>query len=172
MGLSLRSLVLPLLCGVVLAAHHAARPHPVHVSNTDVDLSRDGRTLEITVRIFTDDLEEAITPPGQAVTARFGTTPPPVLDSLLRRYLRDRLRITLEEFTAAAPTLLGHERADDATQIFLELPVAARPTRVRVLQRVLLDRYDDQTNLVHVTVGTAKRSALLRRGQDEAEWRF
>ncbi len=172
MTVPLRSLALPLLYGVMLAAHHAARPHPVHVSNTDVDLARDGRTLEITVRIFTDDLEEAITPSGQAVTARFGTAPAPVLDSLLRRYLRDRLRITLDQAPAAAPTLLGHDRAEDATQVFLELPASAHPTRIRVLQRVLLDRYDDQTNLVHVTVGTVKRSALLRRGQDEADLRF
>ncbi|HYW49927.1 MAG TPA: DUF6702 family protein [Gemmatimonadaceae bacterium] len=148
----------------------AAR-HPIHVSNTDVDLSRDGRSLEVTVRIFSDDLEEAITPAG-AATMRFGTSPAPVIDSLLLRYLVAHVRIGSTASNVLPMRLVGHEQRDGATQAYLEFALSSAPVRLHIEQSVLLDRYDDQTNLVHVTVGGVKRSALLRRGHEQADFTF
>lgn len=149
----------------------AGATHPVHVSNTDVELARDGRSLEITVRMFSDDLEEAMVTPG-APPARFGSAPAQVLDSLVSAYLRDRLRIGVDDGMPRVPRLLGHERDGDAMRVYLELAVTAQPRRVRLQQRVFLDRFADQTNLVHVHIGVTRRSALLRRGQDQADLTF
>ena len=149
----------------------AGATHPVHISNTNVELARDSRSLEITVRMFSDDLEEAIVMRG-APPARFGTAPAPLLDSLLSVYLRDRLRIGTDDGMPHVPRLLGHERDGDAIRVYLELAVTAPPRRVRLQQRVFLDRFDDQTNLVHVRIGATRRSALLRRGQDQADLAF
>lgn len=145
--------------------------HPVHVSNTDVELSRDGKLLEITVRIFTDDLEEAMTPSG-AAPVRLDRAPKARVDSLLQRYVREQMRIDVPGNDAVRLRLIGHEQRDDATQLYVEAPVTAPPTRLRIEQRVLLARHEDQTNLVHVRIGGTRRSALLRRGQDGADFTF
>jgi hypothetical protein len=147
---------------------HLARPHPVHVSSTQVDLSRDGRSLEVTVRLFTDDLEEALKATGRPVSVH--KAPSAVVDSALSAYVGERVQFGLDGAALARGRLIGHEQEDDATLVFVEVPLRTKPVRIAIAQRVLLEQYDDQTNLLHLRFGTVKRSALLRRGNERAEF--
>jgi len=142
--------------------------HPIHVSSTQVDLSRDERSLEVTIRMFTDDLEDALKSINRPVSITQG--PAGQVDSALADYLRDRVHFGLDGRTAISGRIVGHEREDDATLVFVEVPLPSVPKRVRVTQRVLLERFDDQTNLLHLRFGAMRRSALLRRGTESAEF--
>lgn len=149
-------------------AHWPTRRHPIHVSRTQVDLSRDERTLEVTIRTFTDDLEAALRSINWPVSIEKG--PAGQVDSALSAYLRDRVQVGLDGRTAVSGRVVGHQREEDATVVSVAIPLASVPTRVRVTQRVLLERFDDQTNLLHLRIGTMRRSALLRRGIESAEF--
>jgi hypothetical protein len=138
--------------------------HPLHLSTTRLDLGADGRTVEVQVRAFTDDLEEAIAAEG-GVLRRFGGSGPTAvaLDSALARHLRARLVIVAD----GAPLTLryvGHERVDDAVEGYLEGTLPAPAAQLEITQRLLLDRFDDQQNLVFVVRGSARRSGLVRPG--------
>lgn len=146
----------------------AARAHPVHVSSTQVDLSRDGQSLEVTVRLFTDDLEEALKAAGRPLSVPKASRAD--VDSALSGYLGDRLQFGLDGAAPMRGRLIGHEQEDDATLAFVEVPLRTKPTRITIVQRVMLDLFDDQTNLLHLRFGTLKRSALLRRGNERAEF--
>ena len=176
------NVVVSVVAGVVLAARlltadarpaelvraHLVLAHPVHVSSTQVDLSRDRRSLEVTVRLFTDDLEEALKAIGRPVAVN--TAPAATVDSALSAYLGERLQFALDGRTAVRGRLVGHEREDDATLVYVEVPLTSLPTRMAIVQRVMLELYDDQTNLLHLRFGDKKRSALLRRGNERAEF--
>lgn len=151
-----------------VAHDESALRHPVHVSSTQVDLSRDERSLEVTIRIFTDDLEEALKAAGTPVLV--GKSPAAAVDSALSRYLRAHVQFELDARGLVPLRMVGHEREEEATLVFLDVALAAVPSRMAVAQRVLLDRFDDQTNLLHVRFGTKKRSALLRRGNERADF--
>ena len=142
--------------------------HPVHVSSTQVELSADERRLEVTVRIFTDDLEDALRAIGRPVAVT--TSPAADVDSALSAYLGERLQFGLDGRAAVRGRQIGHRREDDATLIFIEVPLTTVPTRVAIIQRVMMERFDDQTNLLHLRFGAKKRSALLRRGTERAEF--
>lgn len=133
-----------------------------------MDLSRDERTLEVTIRTFTDDLEAALRSINWPVSIEKG--PAGQVDSALSAYLRDRVQVGLDGRTAVSGRVVGHQREEDATVVSVAIPLASVPTRVRVTQRVLLERFDDQTNLLHLRIGTMRRSALLRRGIESAEF--
>lgn len=144
--------------------------HPIHVSSTQIDLSRDRRSLEMTVRIFTDDLEAALKASGVPVSLT--QSPAAAVDSALSRYVGARLLVAANGAPLRRGTIVGHEREDEATLVFLEMPVAAPLTSLQVTQPVLLELFEDQTNLLHLTAGSVKRSALLRRGTERASFQF
>lgn len=142
--------------------------HPVHVSSTQVDLSRDGQSLEVTVRLFTDDLEDALKVAGRPVSVLKASRA--AVDSALSGYLGDRLQFGLDGAAPVHGRLIGHEQEDDATLAFVEVPLRTKPVRITIVQRAMLELFDDQTNLLHLRFGSIRRSALLRRGNERAEF--
>ena len=145
-------------------------PHPVHISSTQIDLADNERSLEVSVRMFTDDLEEALYA-ASSRRVRFGSTNVRTLDTLLGAYVTARLRVSPDGREATAK-LLGHEREADAVLAFIEVPVNSVPLRVDVQSTLLLELFSDQSNIVHAKVNGRKRNALLRRGEERVSLSF
>ncbi|AMW04489.1 DUF6702 family protein [Gemmatimonas phototrophica] len=163
--------MLLLACALTLPSQWAGeRGHPIHVSSTQIDVSRDRRSLEMTVRVFTDDLEAALKAAGMPVSV--AQSPDVAVDSALSRYIGARLLVAANGAAPRRGSIVGHEREDDATLVHLELPVPAPLTSVQITQPVLLELFEDQTNLLHMTSGTVKRSGLLRRGTERVTFQF
>jgi len=148
----------------------ALRVHPVHASSTQVDVSQNHRRLDIAVRMFTDDLEAALAKAGRPVSLQRSDSFD--VDSALSRYLGQRLLIGVDGGTPTRARVTQYRQDEDATLVFLEFDLRATPGRITIEQRVMLDQFDDQTNLIHVRFDTMKRSALLRRGNERAEFEF
>lgn len=148
----------------------AGAGHPVHVSSTQVDLSSDQRALEVTMRVFTDDLEAALKTAGRPVSINGGGRAD--VDSALASYVLPRVTVAANETPVRRGRLIGHEREDDATLIFVEVPIPPALRSLRLTQSVLLELFEDQVNLVHFRAGSTKRSALLRRGTEVAAFRW
>lgn len=142
--------------------------HPVHMSSTQIELSGDERRLTVTVRLFTDDLENALRAIGHP--AIVATGPAAAVDSALATFLRDRLQFSLDGGPSTHGRITGHQRDTEATLVTVEVPLTSLPSRIAIVQRVFFDRFDDQVNLIHVRFGSKKRSALLRRGTERAEF--
>ena len=148
----------------------ATAAHPVHASNTQVDVSQNHRRLDIAVRMFTDDLEVALARAGRPVSVL--RSDPFEVDSALSAYLGQRLLIGIDGGPLTRARGTQHRQDEDATLVFLQLDLRATPGRITIEQRVMLDQFDDQTNLVHVRFDTMRRSALIRRGNERAEFEF
>ncbi len=160
-------LLLPVLSPILLPVRRAVA-HPVHVSSTQIALSADGKRFAITVRIFTDDLEEALKRAGTPVSLTRGTTA--AVDSALSAYLGARFRIAVDGAPPVRGRLIRHEHEDAATLSILEVPLRAAPNAVMIDQQVMFELFDDQTNLLHLSTGTSTRSAMLRRGSARASF--
>jgi sensor domain CHASE-containing protein len=162
--------VVAIVAGLLGFVAARASAHPVHASSTQVQMSGDGQALAIAVRFFTDDLEAALSASGANVS--LVTSAPADVDTALSHYLAERIQVGIDGRALVRGRVSGHERDGDATLVFLTVPLRAAPVQLVILQRALLERFDDQTNLVHARIGDKKRSALLRRGNDRAEFDF
>lgn len=137
--------------------------HPLHVSVTEIKFDPKDRELEITVRIFLDDLEEAIrqdrklpsldiTNPGTGLTT----------DQLVSTYLSTRLTTKVDNKTAAIK-YLGHEIDGDAIVVYAYAPGVKKLKSIEVYHSTITEVYEDQSNLVHITLGEKTRSLRLMR---------
>lgn len=144
----MRLLLISLL---LLAEIPTAEVHDFHVSRARIEYAADQQEWQISLHIFIDDLEEALEEKG-AQELYLGTAKESAqADVYLERYLRTYF-LLLDDEDELSWEWIGKETSEDLTAfwIYLYVPNAAKMDRLTVQNKILLDRYDDQQNMVQV----------------------
>ncbi len=139
------------LVRVLLLAGLPQAPHPLHSTLTTIAWESRTHTLQLAVRVFTEDLADAL--------AR-GAVPS---DSAACRYARSALTLRDRTGRSLATERCTIERTGDVMWIRLEAP-AAEPTGFRLLNSFLFELFDDQVNVVQATLRGRMRTMLFTRG--------
>jgi hypothetical protein len=146
--------------------------HPLHISVTEIEFDEKEKELEIVTRIFTDDLETAIRAQRQMPELDLLNPPPGfTTDQLVKDYLFQQLSITLDG-KAQKLNFLGIEKDDEAVVCYVQITPVKKWKTITVTNRVLLEMFDDQSNLVHVTVQGKVRSLRLMRNNPSGSLTF
>ena len=157
-------LTLLFLCG--------AGTHPIHVSITEIGFDEKERELEIIMRIFWDDLERAIRDerkqpdlnllePGNAITT----------DQLISGYLQTRFKISLNN-KLQRTKYLGHEVEGEAILCYIQVMNVRKFDTIEVFNTIHTELFEDQSNLVHVTVNEKVKSLRLMRDSPSGKLTF
>jgi len=151
-----------------------APKHDFHVSKCLVEYSTPDQALQVSLHIFVDDLEEALRQQGHD-HLKIGT---PKEDTLAESYLRDYLLKTFRVEIDDQPielSLLGKELSEDfqAVWCYLEITDIAEFQKLKLSNTVLMETFDDQTNMVTVKGPGGKRSGFLfQKGNEEGTVKF
>ncbi len=137
--------------------------HPMHISVSEINYSEKDKALQITSRIFIDDLEQSIRnkrkePELDILQPKNGLT----TDQLVGEYLKDHFKIKLDGKTQKMK-LLGHEAEDAALVCYIEIENVKKFKTMEVFNDVIIETHNDQSNLVHVTYKGPIKSARLMR---------
>ncbi|OOQ59936.1 DUF6702 family protein [Mucilaginibacter pedocola] len=156
----------PLLyCYILLNSFWATKPapvafHPLHVSTTDVSYNAKDGQMEVILTIFTDDMESAL---AKQFNTRTDLTKPDqhaAMDELIKKYVSAHLQ--LKTGGAALPlNYLGYEINKEAINVYLESAKITAPKKIDADVTLLRNLYDDQLNIVHMTVGGVRKSGRL-----------
>lgn len=145
----------------VLYASKKLAMHPLHVGVVEVNHNKGEHTLEIQCKVYTDDFETTL---SRLFKRKIDLTNPAfheAMDTLVGRYMRQRVRFAVNG-KAYTATYLGFEQEREAVYAFIE--IAAVPNSIKEVQfdvSLLFDLYQDQINLVHVTVEGQRKSAKV-----------
>lgn len=96
--------------------------------------------------IYSDDLETSIRPEGFPPLNVGLDGEHPATDSLLVPYLAEKF-VLLSGEQQLGLLYLGREQKDDATWMYLAVPKFEKPASLDVYYAVLMDLYEDQTNI-------------------------
>ena len=137
--------------------------HKFYVSLCQVDHNREARSLEITMKIFTDDLEYAITgtPPFYGLGSEFE---PDDADSVLFRYIKKNFHVKLDD-TLRQPIYIGKEVEFDVTWCYIEIENVQNFRRIEITNRMLTEIYEDQLNIVNINARGKVSGMLLNRSE-------
>ncbi len=144
------------------AARQAA--HPFYISVCQVDHNPDTGALEMSFRIFMDDLELALETMGTDRLHLGTEREVEKADLYIDRYLARHVVIEINGRRVSA-AFLGKEVDTDAIWCYVEvenIPVLESMTMTNTL---LLETYEDQVNLVHVNANGQKKSLLFSQQQ-------
>jgi hypothetical protein len=138
--------------------------HKFYVSVTNINYSEKTDALQITSRIFIDDLE-ALMKERYDIEAALGTEKESVIaDDYIQKYLKAKFVLELNEKTVAY-NYIGKNYDNDVVIIYLEVPDIgfSELNSMSIQNEVLTDLYEEQKNLVHVKWKGKKKSFVLIR---------
>lgn len=134
--------------------------HPIHVSVTEIDFDQKEHELEITMRVFIEDLEltlrNSLSQPELDIIAPTGTT----TDRLVEDYLAEHFKISLDD-KAQKTKYLGHEQEGDAFILYVQVSNVKPWKSISIKNDIIMSTFSDQSNLVHVYIGDNVKSLRL-----------
>lgn len=135
--------------------------HPVHISVTEIEYDDKEKELEIMMRIFLDDLETAVRQhQHKGDLDILHPTAPLTTEKLISAYVAEHFSLTLDKKLQPVK-YLGQELEGEAVICYLLVPNVKKWTSIAVTNSILQELHDDQSNLVHVTVGGTVKSLRL-----------
>jgi hypothetical protein len=162
-------LLIPLLGG--LFAFSRPNPHPFHVTVVEINHNADDRNLEISCKIFTDDFEKVLV---QNYKTRVDLINPPdrkATDKLVSDYINTHLQLVADGKPVKL-SYIGFERDGDAIYTYIEVPNIPQVKNIAIVNKLMYDLFDDQTNLMHVIVGGERKSGKVEYPKNEATFTF
>lgn len=141
--------------------------HPFHVSVSDIKFKEDQKAIQISTRIFLDDLELAIR--AHSGDDKLDITDDSKWDFInknLETYLLERIRLWDEKDRAYELNYVGAEIEEDVMWCYLEVEKVKSIEQVKVFNNILHEVWADQENLVHFRAFDDVKSARLFRGDE------
>jgi len=148
--MKLKSLLLVGLLGIGLSGWS----HPLHLSFTNLEYKKAHARWELTVKIFSDDFESAVS---------LNPDRSPATLKQLKVWLDKQMVIEFDSRPVSSDQwkLKEWKTKDDATWITFTFSTDLPVRQVRVVNSLLLDLYADQKNLFIFTMGPIQSSHEL-----------
>jgi hypothetical protein len=137
-----------------------ADAHPFYVSVTEIRIDTQKRTLTASCRMFTDDLESALTQIFKRPFDLLKQENDAEVKALLNQYIQERFSIGLGGQLISL-SFLGFEHEEEATWCYLEADKLNAGNRMTVTNTLLYDFIPMQEHILHIYINGNRQSARL-----------
>ena len=140
-----------LLFGIAFLVTSFSLVHKFYLSVTNINYVEKSDALQITSRIFTDDLEDLLEERYDLVSNLGTDKESPLTDDYIQKYLKSKFVLKLNE-EVATYTYIGKKYDNDVVIIYLEIPEVGfnELKSISVVNDVLTDLYDEQKTLLMI----------------------
>jgi hypothetical protein len=145
--------------------------HPFYVSVTEIRHNNGRQELEVSCRIFADDLEAALKKTYKRPLDIIHPANRQTADSLIAAYLDKHLFVTTDG-KAIKLQYLGYKIEEEAAWCFLAAEKVPAFKRAHVKNDVLYSEHPNQINMIHVIVNEVRKSTKLDNPKAETDITF
>jgi len=145
--------------------------HPFYISVTEVNHNAKTKTVEISAKIFFDDLEHQIEKDNYTSFDIINPKDKAKVNTLIAAYLKKHLQIKLNG-KSVPMNYLGYEIQEDAAWCYLEIPKINKVSQITVFNDVLFELRSEQINMLNVTVAGKRQSTKLDVSDFNASFSF
>lgn len=135
-------------------------PHPFYLSVTDCKYNPKNKNIEISCKMFTNDLEDALKKKNGKTVDLINPANKEETGKLVFEYIEKRLKITTNQKLMKL-NYIGFEKEDDVIWTYLEIKNVEKPKNLKIENTLLYDYLKEQINIVHVEVGSYKESSKV-----------
>lgn len=136
--------------------------HEFYVSLTELRFNPRSKRIEVSIRIFPDDLDRALLEKHGIYTQLASELEAPEADSLVRDYLQEHFSLEVDGKSLELD-YLGKEPEADAIWCYLESETVSEPESYLVYNSILTLSLEDQVNIVQIYQGEWNRGLMLNR---------
>ena len=137
-----------------------AQTHDYHTSLTEVRYNPKSKTLEVAVKIFTDDLEKALTEKNKT---KIILDKSDKSESYAAAYVKEKLLIRNAKGAVISLKYIGREAENDVSWIYLESGeiTVADQKKLTIQNNLLTEIFNDQMNILTLQIPGKKSSFLF-----------
>ena len=133
--------------------------HKFYVSTTEIELKKESKTLQITAKLFIDDLELLLQQTDKSLRLDKDSNVK-LIDSLLKNELKKGFKISTKN-NFLEYTFLGKEYKNDITFCYLELKLENIPELLNIQNTLFFNIFEKQQNIIHFKSSRIRESFLL-----------
>ncbi len=149
-----------ILSGLALLFALLSFTHKFYVGIYQVHYSESKQRLEITCRIFADDLNAALKKTYKKDFAFGEKTPSADEESQLAKYVSDRFSIKING-TQKKFEYLSCEMESNVLIAYFRIPDVEKISKLDISNRILFDYVTEQQNIIQTNVNSKKQNLLL-----------
>lgn len=146
--------------------------HPLHLSVTEINHNAADKTLEVSIKIFTDDFERVLRKnfPSRTIDL-INPKDRNAMNATVTDYIRSRLSVKTDGRPAVF-NCIGFEQDDEATFAYFEVQDITSVRKLELVNTILHDLFTDQTNINHIIVGGKRKSSKLDQPSSVSSFDF
>ncbi len=134
--------------------------HDYYVSSTEVVYVENKQQLQVTTRIFIDDLEAYFNAQTEDKIHLQPDINAVKIDSLVQRFFKNNFNLLFDKKTIALD-YIGRQYKEDQILIFAEAIVVNSPSSFEIRNTILIPFRTGQQNIVHLKTSNIKKSFLM-----------
>ena len=134
--------------------------HKFYVSVTQIDYVPNKKRIEITSRIFIDDLEKALTKKYQKKPNITSSNELPEAEEWIKTYVKEKIKVSINKKPQVIE-YLAKEVEGDVLIIYTKIAISKKINTFEFYNSLLTETFQDQQNIVHTNINSNKKSFLL-----------
>lgn len=156
---------------IVLAFGFHPLKHPFYISVIDIKHDVKQHTLNISVKLFTNDIEEALKKTTTKSIDLLNPKNKAEMETELMNYTKKRLSIALNNKTTTLD-FIGYEKEEDAIWTYLQIKKVATPKNIKIDTKLLYDFLTQQSCIIHAEINGVKKSSKVNNPDSKVEFNF
>ena len=159
------------MLGGSLLGNGSGNVHPIYMSVTEIEHNAKDKTLEISCKIFTNDLETTLRQNYKGYVDLINPKDKAAMNKLVNEYIQKHLSIKLEGKTVTLQ-FLGYEQQEEGIASFYQVNNVAAVKKIEITDTILYEYKKEQISLLHVIVNGNRKSNKLINPEDKLSLEF
>ena len=160
------------LCFGLAGVGEGFRPmHPLYISVTEINHNSKEKILEVSCKVFTNDFEAVLEKMSGARVDLSAAGQKAATDKLIDAYVERHLRLKVDGRPVALH-FVGSEKENDGTWSYFQVNEVPTVKKIEVVDELLYDSFNQQINIMHVTVGGQRKSTRLDYPESNATFEY
>jgi hypothetical protein len=160
-------LVVVVTLGLSLGEAEAKFVHPFFVSVTEVNYNANTNSLEISCKMFVDDLQKVLRETFKRPVNLSNTKQEADNSKMLNEYISNHLSIGADNKQASLK-FIGFEIERESVYCYFEADKIAAPKKIVLNNKIMLEYKDEQQNIMHVVIGGNRKSTKTDKQNQQA----
>ena len=145
--------------------------HPFYVSVTEINHNRETKSLEISCKVFADDLEDILKKNYKTTVDLTAQSQQAQNNRLVSDYFTRHLGLSIDGKPVRL-SYVGFEKESESAFCYFEVPNVPALKTLQVSNSILQDLTSEEINIMHVTVNGTRKSYKLDYPHKEASFSF
>jgi hypothetical protein len=140
--------------------------HAYYVSVCEIYHNPKANSLEISMKIFVDDLELAIQKSGRNEFVILDNSNKEEVENEIENYLAERLIIEIDS-KITDKELIGYELDNDVLMCYVEIKKVKDFNKIKIRNSIITEVYSEQINLTHLQFKERLKSLKTTKSEPE-----